>query len=220
MNTTSTPSERPLISCLTEKICSFNKEAATNFALQQARTAIIGTIAVTLAGSAKDCAQILMKTEGIASAPGSSLIFGTNRRTSSLDATLVNGTASHALDYGDIGDVFGGHPSVPLVAPLFALAEERNLSGAQVLLAYLVGVETEIKFARAVHSHHYDKGWHPTATLRIFGAVAAAAHLLKFDVHHTTMALAIAASLASDLKANFGTTMKPLHIGSAAFPQA
>jgi 2-methylcitrate dehydratase PrpD len=77
----------------------------------------------------------------------------------------------------------------------------------------VVGVETEIRLARAVNFHHYDKGWHPTATLGIFGTVAAAARLLRLDTAKTATALAIAASLASGLKANFGTMVKPLHIG-------
>ena len=45
-----------------------------------------------------------------------------------LDAALLNGTASHALDYDDFSQPMGGHQSVPLVAPLLALAEERKHS--------------------------------------------------------------------------------------------
>lgn len=40
------------------------------------------------------------------------------------------------------------------------------------------------------------------------------AHLLKLDVALTTTALAIAASTAAGLKANFGTMVKPLHVGN------
>jgi 2-methylcitrate dehydratase PrpD len=67
-----------------------------------------------------------------------------------------------------------------------------------------------------VNYHHYDKGWHPTATLGVLGAAAAAAHLMALDQAKTTTALAIAASLANGLKANFGTMVKPLHVGHSA----
>jgi 2-methylcitrate dehydratase PrpD len=67
-----------------------------------------------------------------------------------------------------------------------------------------------------VHPHHYDKGWHPTATLGIFGTVAAAAFALKLGPETTATAMAIAASMASGIKANFGTMTKPLHIGHSA----
>lgn len=203
----------PLASRLAAKICAFNESSATGLALGQARASIIDTIAVALAGVPEPCTQLLLGTPGIASSPGASLILGTDRRTSALDATLVNGTASHALDYDDFSGVLGGHQSVPLVAALFAVAEERKAGGMQVLLAYLVGVETEIRLARAVNYHHYDKGWHPTSTLGTIGAAAAAAHLLRLDEQRTVMALAIAPSLSSGIKANFGTMTKPLHIG-------
>ncbi len=209
----STETGRPLTERLAEKIVAFDKSKATRNALKQSRTAIIDTIGVTLAGMKEDCSQILLKTPGIATAPGKSLIFGTDRRTSALDATLVNGTASHALDYDDFSGALGGHQSVPVVPPLFALAEERGIGGQKLLLAYIIGVEVEIRLARAVHNHHYDKGWHPTATLGVFGAAAAVSHLLGFNEETTARALAIAASHASGLKANFGTMVKPLHIG-------
>lgn len=213
MSVQSDHESRPFAARLAQHICGFDKSHATKLALQRAHTSIIDTIAVTLAGIPEVCTQLLLGTPGIAELPGGSLVFGTDRRTSALDATLINGTASHALDFDDFSGVFGGHQSVPLVAALFALAEERKLSGNKLLLAYLVGVETEIKLARAVHFHHYDKGWHPTSTLGTIGAAAAVAHLIDLDEARTAMALAIAASLASGIKANFGSMTKPLHVG-------
>ena len=198
---------------LAEKICGITADHVTELARKRARHSIIDTVAVTLAGLPEACTQILLKTGGIAQGPGDALIFGTDRRTSALDATFVNGTASHVLDFDDFSGVFGGHQSVPLVAPLIAIGEERKVSGRQLLIAYLVGVETELKLARAVHYHHYDKGWHPTSTLGTIGAAAAVAHLLKLGPQRTATALAIAASLSSGLKSNFGTMTKPLHIG-------
>src|SRR4051812_28716979 len=198
---------------LAGNICGFDAGRIGGKALANARTCILDTIGVTLAGPPERCTQILLETPGVADAPGPALIFGTDRRTSALDATLVNGTASHALDFDDFSGVLGGHQSVPLVPLLFALGEERGASGDELMTAYVVGVETEIRMARAVNFHHYDKGWHPTTTLGIFGAVAAAARLMRLDEARTATALAIAASLAAGLKANFGTMTKPLHIG-------
>jgi 2-methylcitrate dehydratase PrpD len=143
-------------------------------------------------------------------------LFGTSQKTSALDAALVNGTASHALDYDDFSQPMGGHQSAPLVAPLIAVAEERGLSGAHVIQSYVVGIETEIRLARAVNFHHYDKGWHPTATLGVFGAAAATGHILGLDEEKLAVALAIAASFSSGVKVNFGTMVKPLHVGQCA----
>jgi 2-methylcitrate dehydratase PrpD len=205
--------DMPVTQRLAHRIHAFGLKDITPRAQAAARTAFIDTIGVTLAGSAEPCVRILLDTPGIAEAPGRCSIFGTDRKTSALDAALLNGTASHALDYDDFSQPMGGHQSVPLIAPLLALAEERRLAGQPLIAAYVIGIETEIRLARSVNFHHYDKGWHPTSTLGVFGAVAAASHLLELDVEKTSTALAIAASLAAGLKANFGTMVKPLHVG-------
>src|SRR5262249_45471259 len=158
----------------------------TKKSVVQAKACIIDTIGVTLAGFPEPCAQILVKTAGVATSPGAALVFGTARRTSAHDAALVNGTASHGLHFDAFTCVMGGHHSVPLVSALIALAEERGGTGEDIIAAYVVGVEVEIRFARAVNFHHYDKGWHPTATLGVFGAAAAACHLLKLELARTT----------------------------------
>jgi len=206
-------SSSSIVSRLGELVSSFTADQVSRRALAQARTCILDTIGVTLAGAEEPCTRLLKDTPGVADSPGKSLIMGTNRRTSALDATLVNGTASHALDFDDFSGALGGHQSVPLVPMLFALADERGATGRALITAYVIGVETEIRLARAVNFHHYDKGWHPTATLGIFGTVAAASHLMQLGPQRTAQALAIAASLASGIKANFGTMTKPLHIG-------
>jgi 2-methylcitrate dehydratase PrpD len=213
------PEERTaltIVERLAERVCAYDDAKLSKRTVDQARMCILDTIGVTLAGIPEPCTQILLKTPGVATSPGGSLIFGTARRTSALDATLINGTASHALDFDDFSGALGGHHSVPLVAMLFALGEEREVTGQEFFRAYVIGVETEIRLARAVNFHHYDKGWHPTATLGTFGAAAAASRILKLDRRKTAMALSIAASLASGIKANFGTMTKPLHIGHSS----
>ena len=212
----SLPQEQALIERIAALVHTFDTEHLASRAIALSRTAIIDTLGVALAGSVEPCTTILLRTPGIAQGAGPCTLFGTSQKTSALDAALVNGTASHALDYDDFSQPMGGHQSAPLVAPLIAVAEERGLSGAQVIHSYVVGVETEIRLARAVNFHHYDIGWHPTATLGVFGAAAACGHLLGLDQKKLAVALAIAASFASGIKANFGTMVKPLHVGQCA----
>ncbi len=200
---------------LADRIHALRFEDITATALAWAGMAFVDTVGVTLAGIKEEGPRILLRLPGVGGA-GPCLVLGTGTRTGPLDATLINGTASHALDYDDVSNVMGAHPSVMLVSPLLALGEMLGSSGREVALAYVVGYETECRIARGVHFHHYDKGWHPTATLGIFGTVAAAARLLRMSVDQTAVALGLAASLASGLKANFGTMTKPLHVGHSA----
>lgn len=198
---------------LAERILAFRYEGLPEAAIDWAKRAILDTIGVTLAGSCEPTARIPAQIPGVAEQPGPCLILGSNRRTAALDAALLNGVAAHALDYDDVSPTLGGHPSVELVIPMLALGEMFDISGRDALTAYVAGYETATKIARAVNFEHYEKGWHPTATLGIFGATTVAARLLRLDVEQTARSLAIAASLASGLKANFGTMTKPLHVG-------
>ncbi len=201
---------------IADRIHALSAGDLSPLALEWTRHAFIDTVGCALAGMADDGPRILLGVPGVAAAEGPATLWGLGRQTSVLDAVLVNGTASHALDFDDVSGVMGGHPSAMLVPALIALGESTGASGRDVALAYVVGYETECRIARGVHFHHYDKGWHPTATLGIFGTVAAAARLLALTVEQTAVALAVAASFASGLKANFGTMTKPLHVGHAS----
>jgi 2-methylcitrate dehydratase PrpD len=201
---------------LASRIRAFDTKRIGAELARAAKTAIVDTVGVTLLGAEDESTRILADTPGVAGAPGSCVVIGTPMRRSPLDAALLNGVASHAHDFDDFSREFGGHPSVPVLPALFAVSERGGVTGADLIAAYVVGVETETRIADGVHFHHYQKGWHPTATLGIFGAVAGCARLMGLDEPRTATALCIAASLSSGIKANFGTMTKPLHVGHCA----
>src|SRR5206468_2695106 len=91
-------------------------------------------------------------------------------RPSIEDAALANGVAAHALDYDDVQASLSGHPSVPVLPAILALAEHARRPGAELLTAFVVGVEIEAKIGRAFNPAHYEVGWHATSTLGVFGA--------------------------------------------------
>jgi 2-methylcitrate dehydratase PrpD len=79
-----------VIQRLAERIRSFGDKNVTKQAIELSRTAIIDTIGVTLAGSVEPCATNLLRTPGIAEAPGPCALFGTKRKASALDATFFS----------------------------------------------------------------------------------------------------------------------------------
>ena len=198
---------------LADRIASVSYGSLPDDALHWARVAILDTVGVTLAGASEPCARIAARVLTSGAATGPSLIFGTDHRATPLDAALINGTASHALDFDDCSNTLGGHPSAPILPALFALAETYDVDGRAFITAYITGFETEARISRGINFHHYEKGWHPTATIGVFGAAAACAHLLRLPPDRIAVALGLAASFASGLKANFGTMTKPLHVG-------
>lgn len=137
------------------------------------------------------------------------------------DVALLLGTASHALDYDDVCMLATCHPSAPPIAALLALLpilqkQHGGLRLGDILAAYLVGTETTLRLGRWLGFRHYALGFHATATLGAIGAAAACAHALKLPLAHAHAALSIAASSSGGLRANFGSDVKPLHVGFAA----
>ena len=179
-----------------------------------AMNAIADMIGCTLLGARTETAEATLLSDIYG--PGECLVLGRKDRLGRLDTAFVNGTAGHALDYDDTSKSLSGHPTVIIVPGLLALAETLGSSGKDFVDAYVVGVEAATRFARGVNFEHYEKGWHPTATLGIFGAAVSAGYLLKLNAQQYAHAVAMCASLASGIKANFGTSTKPLHAGIAA----
>src|SRR5262249_19421403 len=145
---------------------------------------ILDTVGVTLAGCGEPCAQIVRKISGNG---GASLVFGTADRANALGAALVHGGAPPPRAFDGINNTLGGHRSAPILPALFALADERPVSGRAFIAAFVAGFETECKIGSGVHFHHYTKGWHPTATLGVFGTAAAACNLMRLDAERTAI---------------------------------
>ena len=176
--------------------------------------AVLDWFGCAIAGSREPLAQILR--DEFTDAEGPCTIVGSHRRAGVLRAALVNGASGHAIDFDDTSRVMGGHATVPLLPAILAIAEEQGRSGVDVLTAYVVGMEVQSRIGTSIGSEHYQKGWHTTSTIGVFGAAAAASWLLGLDADGFGTAMGIAASNASGVKANFGTMTKPLHPGQAA----
>ena len=190
------------------------------------KRSVLDGIGLALAGAASECGHIArryLEGLGIAGDKGSTVI-GSNVRLPARFAAFANGLAMHADDYDDTqlavakDRVYGllTHPTAPALPPALALAERDRRSGADLLLAYQVGVEVECKVAEAIMPSHYQHGFHSTATCGSIGAAAAAAKLLGLDRDATRRALSIGATQAGGLRENFGTMTKPFHAGRAA----
>ena len=203
----------------TEKIVQYIVETSFDKvpgeATAAAKRGILDCLGVALVGCDDPGSKIVteyVKEEGSKSEAG---VIAGGFKTVTSQAAWVNGTLAHALDYDDYCVSFVGHPSVAILPAVVALGEKHHLSGKDCLLAYILGFEVGAKLGPQCMQHYFS-GWHTTSTIGTIGAAAASARLLKLNAEQTTMALGIAASLASGLKHNFGTNTKPLHAGNAA----
>jgi 2-methylcitrate dehydratase PrpD len=195
-------------------------------ALTIGRRCIADGIAVMLAGSTTDASDILraqVREDG--SRAEATTIGRDSFRTRAASAALLNATSGHAHDYDDTqlstatDRIFGllTHPTIPPLAASLALGERLGVNGRTMFEAFLVGFEVECKIADAIKPTHYKQGFHTSGTIGAFGAMAAAAKLLKLDRAALAHAIGITASMSAGIRVSFGTMTKPLHVGRAAF---
>ena len=179
-----------------------------------ARTGIADCFGVLIAGARDPEIALVDRELGYAGGATLASLIPSGVRRTPESAALINGVAAHVLDYDDVS--LDGHPSAVLVPSILAQGEVSGSSGAEMLTAYIAGYEVwaELLVREGVPLHR--KGWHPTAVLGPIAAAAACAKLRGLDAERAATAMAIAASMASGLVANFGTMTKSFQVGRAA----
>jgi len=185
-------------------------------AVAEAKLCLIDWLGVTLGGAHEPLTDILLEVTGALGGKKQCSLIGRNLKTSMLNAALINGSASHALDFDDVHFMMMGHPTVPLMPAVLALAENKKVHGRDFLTAFIVGFEAECRIGSAVLPFHYQQGWHATSSIGRFGAAVACAKLLRLPVDKLVYAVGIAGTQAAGLKQVFGTMTKPFHAGKAA----
>jgi 2-methylcitrate dehydratase PrpD len=181
-----------------------------------ARDGLADWLACTLAGLDEPASQIVLAQALDEGGHPQASFIGRSARGSLLQAALVNGTASHALDYDDVNLSVPGHLSVAILPAALALAEQVDADLRSLLAAFVAGYEFACRVGCLVEPAHYANGFHATATIGCLGAAVACSHLLGLGLPTACQAVGIAATQAAGLKAMFGTMTKPLHAGLAA----
>jgi 2-methylcitrate dehydratase PrpD len=184
--------------------------------LLHAKKSILNWLGVAIGASHDSSVDMAIAVTEQLSAGKQVSILGRQEKTDMLFAALINGMSSHVFDFDDTHLDTIHHPSSPVAPVCFALAEQYHLSGKQVLRAFALGVEAELRISNAVCPAHYDLGWHITSTAGVFGAAVAAGILLELDEEQMLYALGLAGTQAFGLREMFGTMTKPFHPGKAA----
>jgi len=179
-----------------------------------AHHSLLDWLGCAVAGATEDASRLAL--EALAPDPGSHVVIGSRPVAGWRDAILLNGVHGHALDFDDMLPEIQGHPSAAVFPALFILGDDRGSTVAEVLEAYVAGVEIGAWVARRVMPEHYDVGWHGTGTMGVFAAAAACAKLLDLDEDQWISALDFAATQSAGLRSLFGTPGKPLHAGKSA----
>lgn len=202
------------MSTITDQLIRFARVTPPQDALIMMRLSLFDWAACGIAGAAEpDFADFVAAQ--LARGQGPATVIG-GQTAPAATAALINGTLSHALDYDDTHFAHIGHPSVAVLPAVLALAEEVGAPFEEVIEAATIGVEASILTGLWLGRGHYQIGFHQTATAGAFGATLGTARLLGLEPKEIRHALGLCASMASGLKAQFGSMGKPLNAGLAA----
>lgn len=192
---------------------SLTWEAVPEAVRRAARRAWLDCLGVTLAGGTHTSVRRLVAAQASRSGPCSLALAGS---ADAATACLINGMAAHAWDFDDTSYTGIMHGTAVVLPLVLALAEERDLSEEEALLALVAGSEVTYCLAEICGHRHYFKGWWSSVTLGLIGATAAATKALKLDPLRAGHAIAMAAVASGGGKAAFGSDAKPYLIGDCA----
>ena len=175
---------------------------------------ITDTVATMIAGRNEQAPRLVASMVSSLGTNSGALNVVDQRILPPEDSALINSTAAHVLDYDDVA--LSGHPSVVLAPVILALGQTVEVTGKEAICAYVAGYETWAHLDKLKTGQLHDIGLHPTAVMGTIAAAAAASLLLGLSDGQTATALALSASMASGLTANFGTMTKSFQVGRAA----
>jgi 2-methylcitrate dehydratase PrpD len=204
----------PLTAAIAEFNASIGRNAIPRLCTDAARVGMIDCVGVMIAGSREPATRLVANLVAASTSNDGAPEIPSGRNLAPGDAALVNGVAAHVLDYDDVA--IDGHPSAALVPAVLAEGWSLGVGGAETLAAYVAGYEVWALLQELEPGHLHERGFHPTAAWGTLAAAAACARLNRLDAAQSGNAIAIAASLAAGLVANFGTMTKSLHVGRTA----
>jgi 2-methylcitrate dehydratase PrpD len=185
-------------------------------AIHHAKRAVIDWYASLLPGSRVAPATLLEQALADELDHGRARL-ASGRRATIRGAAVINGAASHAVEFDDIWRNAVYHPASPTISAALAAAQSQGVNGEQFLRGVIVGYEVSTRIGEAIMPSHY-KYWHTTGTVGTLGAAAAVATILRCNREQFMNAIGNAGTFAAGLQQAFRSEAmgKPLHGGHAA----
>jgi len=177
----------------------------------QAKNLLLDALACAVAGHrGEETGQIAALASTLAQSRESSVIG--DDRLSLAGATLLNGFLITAVTMCDTHRSTLTHVTPEVVPPALAIAERDGLSGRDLLVALVAGLETTTRVGIGLDYPAFRaRGWHGPGVLGPFGAAAAVGRLRGFDGETMAKAFGLAGSQAAGTFAAWGTPTVKFH---------
>jgi len=169
------------------------------FALEMAKRALMDLLAAAVAGLDVLPVRAVTASAGAVFSKGASTVWFSDKTLTAPGAAYVNSTLASAQDLDDGHRQAMGHPGASIIPAAFAVAQETNASGMELLAAIVVGYEVAIRVAAA--RDHGALDTLASGRWCCFGACAAAGRLRGISSGNLAEAMSIAGVQAPGLSA-------------------
>ena len=190
--------EQSLARTLAEHAAGLRLEHVPPIVRERACHLMLDALGIGLACTQWDFARNTLAGLRELAGPGGDVpVIGHGQNLPMRDAVIMNALLVHGLDYDDTHPRGVIHATASVLPACLALAHRLDASGAQLLVAYILGVETATRLGAAAKGGFHQVGFHPTGLIGTFGCTLSAAHLLGLPAEAMHSAQGIALSVAS-----------------------
>jgi len=205
------PGARPSTE-LADFVAGLRLAAVPDTTRARAKQLLLDAIACAIAADAgEELRQIERFADSLGGAPETTVVGSASKRAFPA-AALVNGYRVTALTVCDVYTPAHFHVTPEVLPPTLAIGERRGAPGADVLRAWIAGLEVATRAARGlVYPEFRKRGWHAPGVVGPLGGASAVAALLELEADATRNALALAGSQAAGTWAAWGTPAVKFH---------
>lgn len=174
-------------------ICQNTFDDLPQGVILRAKEVLSDSLGVIAAGSQEEEVKGLIGRIVRPGDPQMATLIGAGLRTESLKAGLINGTAGTFLELDEGNQFARGHPGIHIVPAVLAVAEEKRLSGKEVLNALVLGYEVGARIGIACKIR---MSMHPHGTWGTVGAAVAVGKLLGYNERAMKEIINVSSSLS------------------------
>ncbi len=188
--------------------------------VERAKFLILDAVGCALAATKHEFAARMFAGFDAMSAgePGVCGVIGMRGKLPVRDAAAFNAALVHGLDYDDTHMSAVVHASCVALPAALAVGERVNASGADILAAYMAGMEVAIRVGDGANYGFHANGYHATGVVGHFSSALVAGRLLGLDAGQLASAQGITVSTATASREfmSDGAWNKRLHPGWGA----
>ncbi|HHD0454685.1 TPA: MmgE/PrpD family protein [Campylobacter coli] len=202
---------------LADFIFNLQYENIPDAVVQRAKELMLDSLGTAIAASKEECVLNAFKAFENLSTEKNTPVWVNDKKLDPIYAAMLNGIASHALDFDDTHTEAILHASAILTPLCLSYGFHISKDAKKIIKAFIVGWEVAARVGIASKGTFHKRGFHTTAIAGIFGSVSASAVLLDLSKQQIINALGLAGSFASGINEflSNGSNSKVLHIANA-----